>query len=830
MASATNDNSDTTEEDRDSKTRSNNGILTFETTDGMKKIGIERFVLNRRDFEFTFTGGRKCCILFLSKEASIAQCVKIIRHQLWQRIKNIINDKEDFEPAIADIEDQLITHRDEIFRVSTSGGTTTGEDAQDPQKVRFIEDVSKLRNEFEKSGVAYEHWQSIVADKYETLRRITIKHYPEAWPFLEFCLAVKSILNVKDFTLPFMGVLLAAPASMKTMIIQLFRKYPGSFYTDSSTPNSLVSHSSTLPEEKLQQVDMLPKLKDKLVLTPELAPIFTSKDDDLQKVLGMITRILDGHGFESDSGAQGHRRYGDTMLVWLGAGVEIPPKVWRLLGTLGHKIYFIRPPLSKKTPEDLKRIAKNNNFSINNKEIEDALLDYLKTFDACPEADKKTTRTTKEDGVVKLKWNEDAGEEQDRAIGHISEVAHLLAPLRGTVYVSESKPTSHRYNNYKQHQHHNQQQESSTQKQQDNSSNNSPQIEGQDYDTDFPIIEDPSRAVILLRNLAIGHAVSQGRNSINLKDVPITIKVALSTAVVRRVKVLDLLLRRGEGELTTSQITKELRVSQPVARRTMREFHALGIADLSAIGEYGNSELKITLRSEYNWFKGKEFEQLRENFTPGDSSDSSSNGETDTDEPSSTNGLWSCDLNSGHMQKVKSTPETHEKIFDCSRQYDDSQKDKKNSVSISKNPVTDENNDTCLYGVNSLQHVTQSHSHMQSSLLPEEDEGFLDDAAKAEEGPIFQEILTIIEEANGFQVAVNSAIQTAYNRSEQVRNYFGDKLTQRENKRVKNLCLKVIRHSNIEVVKHRPQLVVKWSAAEQTRQDANAVNEGAAAA
>jgi hypothetical protein len=74
--------------------------------------------------------------------------------------------------------------------------------------------------------------------------------------------------------------------------------------------------------------------------------------------------------------------------------------------------------------------------------------------------------------------------------------------------------------------------------------------------------------------------------------------------VVRRVKVLDLLLRKGEGELTTSQITKE-RVSQPVARRTMREFHALGMADLSAIGEYSNSELKSTLRSEYNWFKGK---------------------------------------------------------------------------------------------------------------------------------------------------------------------------------------------------------------------------------
>lgn len=39
----------------------------------------------------------------------------------------------------------------------------------------------------------------------------------------------------------------------------------------------------------------------------------------------------------------------------------------------------------------------------------------------------------------------------------------------------------------------------------------------------------------------------------------------------------------------------------------------------------------------------------------------------------------------------------------------------------------------------------------------------------------------------------------------------GEKLTQRENKRVKNLCLMIIRHQNIEVVKYKPQLVVKWS-------------------
>jgi hypothetical protein len=33
---------------------------------------------------------------------------------------------------------------------------------------------------------------------------------------------------------------------------------------------------------------MLPKMKNKLVLTPELAPLITGNEDELQKTLGII--------------------------------------------------------------------------------------------------------------------------------------------------------------------------------------------------------------------------------------------------------------------------------------------------------------------------------------------------------------------------------------------------------------------------------------------------------------------------------------------------------------------------------------------------------------
>ncbi len=64
---------------------------------------------------------------------------------------------------------------------------------------------------------------------------------------------------------------------------------------------------------------MLPRIKNKFFLTPELAPTFAAKDDDLLQVLGIMTRILDGHGYESDTGAHGHRGYNEEiMFTWVG--------------------------------------------------------------------------------------------------------------------------------------------------------------------------------------------------------------------------------------------------------------------------------------------------------------------------------------------------------------------------------------------------------------------------------------------------------------------------------------------------------------------------------
>ena len=71
-----------------------------------------------------------------------------------------------------------------------------------------------------------------------------------------------------------------------------------------------------------------------------------------------------------------------------------------------------------------------------------------------------------------------------------------------------------------------------------------------------PIIEEPDRAITQLRNLARGHALSKGRNYITVDDIPLLIKVVLSTASIERVTIFDLLIK-ANGTLTTTVISED---------------------------------------------------------------------------------------------------------------------------------------------------------------------------------------------------------------------------------------------------------------------------------
>ena len=83
-------------------------------------------------------------------------------------------------------------------------------------------------------------------------------------------------------------------------------------------------------------------------------------------------------------GAQGHRGYSEEiMFTWIGACIDISPKVYR---TLGPKLHFYRLPRIEET-EDIYFNRRNQDFNLRKGNVRTALLEYLAYFDMNPDAE-----------------------------------------------------------------------------------------------------------------------------------------------------------------------------------------------------------------------------------------------------------------------------------------------------------------------------------------------------------------------------------------------------------------------------------------------------------
>lgn len=479
---------------------------------------------------------------------------------------------------------------DQVRKISnTPKKIVDGQNNSDGEKYEEI--VQQLRAE--NPELSFEEWSGLLLEKRMKFNDKVTEYYSDMLLLAEFELSIKTILNVQDITLPFMGIVFAVPSSLKSQFFKLLRNLGYSYYTDKFTAKSFVSHSANVSKDKLQEIDMLPAIKDKILLTPDLSALFTGKDDDIREQFGLITRLLDGEGLETNSGVHGKRGYyGNYMFTWLGAAVDIPYKIYKFLSTIGFKIYFLRLPRTEVTEDDLvEQLTSKKKFGEKMVEIREALIDYLTWFDICP-IDIGECRN------IKIEWDDDKDDRD--AIRIIAKLALLLAHIRGHVEVFSSSNNDDLIpiGNI-------------------NTSQNTSNTYCEGFSHRLPTIEKPHRANQQLYNLARGHALSYGRNYITKEDIFLVIKVVLSTCSIERVLVLDLLISH-KGTLTTSQITSAMRISNNTAKRTMTEFKGLELVTMEQTGSTSNCEYKITLNPKFDWLLSKEFASLRDGFKPTD--------------------------------------------------------------------------------------------------------------------------------------------------------------------------------------------------------------------
>jgi hypothetical protein len=159
--------------------------------------------------------------------------------------------------------------------------------------------------------------------------------FPDLWPAVSIGLATCATLLLADNANPTALIYTGAASSGKTTVATMFEgalviRAPGKppeplcHRSDKFTPAAFVSQAANRTAKELDGVDLLPKINGRVLLTPELAPIFRGNEDELTRNFAIITRVLDGQGLVTDSGTHGHRE---------------PPRVFRRLQTLrgwGH--------------------------------------------------------------------------------------------------------------------------------------------------------------------------------------------------------------------------------------------------------------------------------------------------------------------------------------------------------------------------------------------------------------------------------------------------------------------------------------------------------------
>jgi len=377
------------------------------------------------------------------------------------------------------------------------------------------------------------------------------EHFPGLWPAVEVGLSVCATLLLADNSNPVAVIYVGPPSSSKTTVADMFAGHPLCYRSDNFTPAAFVSHAANRSRAALDKVDLLPRIKHKVLVTPELATIFRGKEDDLVNQFKIITRILDGQGLTGDSGTQGRRGYeGDYLFAWLGCTTPFDPKVWRVMAQLGSRLFFlVMDTQAEVTAEDLvasiEGLSYGERLGQCKKVVHQFITALLETYG----------------GIRGVNWQTDADPKDVRL--WIARLAILLAAMR-------SEP----------------QRETAT-----------------DHSTPTLIPakpEQPYRAHAVLYNLARGHALIHGRRQLTDEDLPLVARVTLSTMPTKAGLVFGALVRANGKPLTVQEAQTALGVKHPeTVREILRDLDARGVMEFVEAGPGKPAELKF--RPGWEW-------------------------------------------------------------------------------------------------------------------------------------------------------------------------------------------------------------------------------------
>ena len=244
----------------------------------------------------------------------------------------------------------------------------------------------------------------------------------------------------------------------------------------------------------------------------------------------------------------------------LAGSTPIPPRVWKMMGNLGSRLFFLNINSREKSEEELANQLASSAYKEKEKVCRTATKDFLRTlWHGHPNG---------------VEWDRTTDKEYTRIV---ARCAQLLAKMRGVINVWKDKSQ-----------------------------------DGEVYEHTMPVIEKPDRINQLFYNLCRGHALVRGRGHINEEDLKLIVELAIDSAPTIRAKLFRKLLENN-GEMKTGEVMVALNCSRPTALKEMETFKILGVCTVTqdSFGEIGEPEKIMNLTESFKWFLSDECKKIR---------------------------------------------------------------------------------------------------------------------------------------------------------------------------------------------------------------------------
>jgi hypothetical protein len=392
--------------------------------------------------------------------------------------------------------------------------------------------------------------------KLDTVGEIVRKHYDEdIWQAVKVGIAVIASLSLKGRDNWVVLVYEGPSGAGKSITVRLVMPARASteqflLRVDDFTPASFVSHAANRRQAQLERIDLLPRVKDKVMLTQELAPLFRDDEKELRQNFARLTSILDGNGYKTSSGTHGTRGYvGAYLFNWLGATTPVPDRTFSVMAQLGNRILFYEIASEEWSEDDLMDFARNYGTTDAITGCQKAVNDFVEShFAAYP-----------------------VNSVDPSSIDISTEIMREL--IRYAKLIASGRV----------------------------------EVNGADFgiagEVEAGKPEGPQRLILLLQSILRGLALADGRSAVTTDDLTSIRHIAFSSMPRKRRELLSALLMAG-GTMINNEVVKALGVSHPTATKRMTELAATKIVVFTPGAQNTSTPAQIELAQDWQWLLG----------------------------------------------------------------------------------------------------------------------------------------------------------------------------------------------------------------------------------